>query len=455
MEHPVILSPGHNVPTFCIYTPKKDSSERPYLVAVGASSKDTGIAVVSALQRSVSTGPQTSVREFALGISPAHSQDGVRTFAIGRSLSSLSAELKKPRATARWKASASSPPSIGYVFTGQGANTYDTGRELLLHSTLFASVIRECDRVLASLPQCPEWAIETEMMRSDKESRLLETRFSQPFSTALQIGLVEILKAWNIQPTAVCGHSSGEIAAAYAAGILSLKAAITIAYYRGLHMHRGLDATRPGAMLSVDLDEGDAEQEIRLFKGRLDIAAVNSPLSVTVSGDADAVSELEKTLTERGVFVRKLRVQQAFHSSHMLPIAASYESALRACSWVQTRPASCRMWSSVTSQRAVADDMGPSYWAENMVRPVRFIDALNGVLTGRGENEPVVNVLIEIGPHPVLKGPAREVAARLGLKIPYIAPQKRNSPAYECVLEAVGQLFLLGCPVDLSSVNTD
>jgi acyl transferase domain-containing protein len=100
-------------------------------------------------------------------------------------------------------------------------------------------------------------------------------------------------------------------------------------------------------------------------------------------------------------------------------------------------------------------DMSPDYWAENMVRPVRFTDALGGMLAGRGEKEPAVNMLIETGPHPVLKVPAREVAARLGLKIPYITSQNRISRAYEGVLEAASQLFFLGYLVDLISVNND
>ena len=161
-------------------------------------------------------------------------------------------------------------------------------------------------------------------------------------------------------------------------------------------------------------------------------------------------------MVARSVFVRRLRVQQAFHSRHMLPIAALYEAALNACSWVQPKRASCRMWSSVTAQRAVAEKMGPGYWAENMVRPVRFADALSGILAEHNkEKEDTVSIFVEIGPHPVLKGPAREVAAQLDLKVPYVASQSRDSPAYECLLEAAGQLLALGYPVDLSAVNTD
>ena len=91
-----------------------------------------------------------------------------------------------------------------------------------------------------------------------------------------------------------------------------------------------------------------------------------------------------------------------------------------------------------------------------MVRPVRFADALSGILAGHNkEKEEAVSILVEIGPHPVLKGPAREVAARLDLKVPYVASQSRDSPAYECLLEAAGQLFALGYPIDLGAVNTD
>lgn len=97
------------------------------------------------------------------------------------------------------------------------------------------------------------------------------------------MALVTLLKEWGIRPTAVCGHSSGEMAAAFAAGILTLEGAIVVAYYRGLHMSHGIHQSNPGSMMAVGLTESEARAELEGYEGRLTIAAVNSPSSITVS----------------------------------------------------------------------------------------------------------------------------------------------------------------------------
>lgn len=202
------------------------------------------------------------------------------------------------------------------------------------------------------------------------------------------------------------------------------------------------------------LSESEIRTELASFDGRLNIAAVNSPSSVTVSGDADAITQLESKLSDHGIFARQLRVKQAFHSHHMLPLAPPYKAALEACKHFKTRNGTCRMFSSVTSQAADFRRMGAPYWAENMVQPVRFADALTGILLDEDENQ-LVDVLVEIGPHPALKGPGRQVLSFLTMNLPYVATLQRGQPAYESLLETAGSLFALGFKVDLKVVNQD
>jgi acyl transferase domain-containing protein len=160
-------------------------------------------------------------------------------------------------------------------------------------------------------------------------------------------------------------------------------------------MKKEVNESKRGGMVAVGLSEKDTRVEIEPFQSRLCIAAINSSASVTVSGDLDAVEELQKNLSNRGIFARALQVKQAFHSHHMFPLAPAYQGALEASPLFTTLSPTCRMYSRVTSRLASPEAMGPAYWAENMVKPVRFSGALTGTLIGEEENQ-VVDVLIEM-----------------------------------------------------------
>lgn len=258
------------------------------------------------------------------------------------------------------------------------------GRELIQKSPLFKQTLQRCDNILSQLPDAPEWSVVDELLKSQATSRLAETQFSQPLCTALQLAICTLLAQWGIEPAAVVGHSSGEIGAAYAAGILSFENAMITAYYRGLYMSNSPDDRITGAMMAVGLTEEQARAEIKPYTGRIVVAAINSPSSITLSGDKDAILELEKELKERKVFARQLHVSQAFHSHHMFPLATGYLQALEKYTKFTTLPAKCRMFSSVTGKPAQPSLMGPQYWVENMVGTVRFSDALGGILFDNG-----------------------------------------------------------------------
>lgn len=185
------------------------------------------------------------------------------------------------------------------------------GKQLMDSSATFAAVIDRCDGFLASLRDGPAWKIREEICKPPKLSNVHDSSFSQPLCTALQLGLVEVWKEWGVTPRAVFGHSSGEVAAAFAAGIISLRDAIVIAYYRGLYMGRSNStdiSKRKGAMCAVGLGETECGNLLKRYSGRAVVAAINSPSSCTLSGDEDAILEILETSTERGFFCRALRV---------------------------------------------------------------------------------------------------------------------------------------------------
>ncbi len=222
--------------------------------------------------------------------------------------------------------------AVVFLFTGQGAQWYvDTfdfdsiyqvdsdfpatrpamGKALIEESPLFQAVLLKCDLVLASLPDPPSWSVVDEMKKAPDVTNVYKSLYSQPLCTALQLGIVFLLRSWGISPTSVVGHSSGEIAAAYTAGLLSFDDAIIAAYYRGVFLRSTtLDAGQKlkGSMCAVGMSQSDALQLLTKYSDRVQLAAVNSPNSCTLSGDADVIREIEKDCVEQAVFCRSLRI---------------------------------------------------------------------------------------------------------------------------------------------------
>ncbi|KOS47319.1 hypothetical protein ACN38_g1732 [Penicillium nordicum] len=430
------------------------TQERPFLFPLTSHSVKTGKLTGEAFSNYVEERPELDIRDLAYNLSVRRSMHKFRSFAVSNDADTLLGDLVDPLPVAAWTAAQSEKPRIGFVFTGQGGQWFAMGRELIQKSPLFKQTLQRCDKILGQLPDAPEWSVVDELLKSQATTRLGETQFSQPLCTALQLALCTLLTQWGIEPTAVVGHSSGEMGAAYAAGILSFENALIAAYYRGLYMSNGPENGIKGSMMAVGLTEEEARLEIEPYKGRIAVAATNSPSSITLSGDEDAIVELKKDLVDRKVFARQLQVAQAFHSHHMFPLAPGYLQALEKHTKFAALPAQRKMFSSVTAKAAQPSLMGPQYWVDNMVGTVRFTEALSGILVDE-EGKQAVDVLMEIGPHPALKGPSRQTVQSLKLDIPYLSSLTRGTLDYEGLLTAAGQLFALGYPVDLAAVNSD
>lgn len=338
-------------------------------------------------------------------------------------------------------------PRLLGVFTGQGSQWPAMGAHLIRSSDFVRERIQHLEQSLATLPPSdrPAWHLQDEMLAGDDISRISEAALSQPLCTAIQIILVDLLRAAGITFAAVVGHSSGEIAAAYAAGFISDHDAIRIAYYRGIFARlAGNECTgQKGAMLAVGIAWEDAQDliNLRAFKGRLAVAAHNSPASVTFSGDADAIVHAKNVFDEEKKFARLLKVDTAYHSHHMMPCGDAYVQALRACGVRINRErtnTSCSWFSSVTPS---AQEMEPVealqdvYWRDNMTNPVLFAEAVKNAVA----SDEQINLAIEVGPHPALKGPATENISEVRTAaLPYCGALGRGKNDVEVFSEALG-----------------
>ncbi|KAJ5142544.1 Acyl transferase/acyl hydrolase/lysophospholipase [Penicillium bovifimosum] len=398
---------------------------------------------------------------------------------VGDTVAGLVASLAK-NVKAR---SAVRRPVLGFVFTGQGAQWAGMGKEMLQAYPVFKRSVLEIDEFLKDIGS--PFTMQEEITKSPKDSNLSHPTLSQTVCTGVQIALVDLLASWSIHPDSVTGHSSGEIAAAYAVGALSMKDAMSVAYYRGVVAGQLLDANQTkGAMMAVGMSPEEIQPYLDRFPSKqLVVACVNSPSSVTISGDVTAIDVLAETLKDKPIFSRRLEVGVAYHSPHIEQVAEQYLSLVdhiqpqrseQVPSEEKKERPTGSFFSSVTGTKVPPDELDAPYWVSNLVGQVKFAESLRMLCfetqsqragyarstrskrTGVAQ-KPSVDCLIEIGPHSALAGPIKQILkadAKLNsADITYLSILTRNSNAVTSALGAVATLAAMNYPIDFGAIN--
>lgn len=278
----------------------------------------------------------------------------------------------------------------------------------------------------------------------------------------LQIALVDLYSSWGITPSAVVGHSSGEIAAAYCVGGLSKESAWRVAYYRGL-LASTMKWPKRGAMLSVALSQQKAEDYINEVvpqsrKGDLAVGCVNSPTNVTLTGDEDCIDMFKSLMEEKCLFARKLAVPVAYHSKAMKHIASRYEALIDnivtpSDEWQYRHEPT--MFSSVTGKIVRATTLSqPKYWIDNLVSKVQFSKALiaakTWIQTNRNSSSDLNSTcIIEIGPHSALRRPVKDTVA----EIDYKPALQMGHSSLVTSLHLAGYLHCKGARLNFPAIN--
>ncbi|WP_244257996.1 type I polyketide synthase [Streptomyces sp. Tu 2975] len=328
---------------------------------------------------------------------------------------------------------------VGFVFSGNGAQWMGMGAELLGEDEAFTAEVSAVD---GSLRPMLGWSVRHELAGGREQERWNRTEVAQPLLFAVQAGVVAALAARGIEPAAVMGHSVGEVAAAYCAGALSRVQACQVVAARS----RAQAVTaRAGRMAAVGLCPDVVSRRLAQegFAGRLSIAAINADQDVTVAGEASALTEFGARLDDEGVFFRDLGLDYAFHTPAMDRIREPLTEALS-----DLLPGKCRIpfVSSVTGAAVEGTALGGGYWWSNVRKPVRFADAA-AVLAG---DELRCDVLVDIGPHPVLSGYLRRVAAADGSPVHVVPTLSRVHSGPAALDAAHARLLALGAQVDWS-----
>ncbi|XXH05842.1 hypothetical protein Hte_012280 [Hypoxylon texense] len=407
-----------------------------------------------------------------------------RASVVARSPEDLLSKLTRLQPDNFIRGSEDKSTNVAFVFGGQGAQWFAMARELLAFDIFLQSII-QATSYLKFHVGCSFNLLE-ELLKDEVSSRVSQPEISQPATTAIQIALVDLLTQHiGVVPISVCGHSSGEIAAAYTSGALSREHAWELAFHRGrcasTLQASSYNAGNPeGGMLAVGLSPSKVQKYVdRVRNGTVVVACINSPLSVTLSGDIKEVQELHAIFQAEGIFSRLLVVGVAYHSHHMKRCETAYLQSIahimprkpirrviphphsrgRLVTLDEICPvaesADCDsssktpiMYSSVTGQAISWEELYPAYWVRNMASPVLFSDAMHQMVSRKGDEQP--SMIIELSPHSSLQGPVNQIldAEEKLRKLPsYISVLHRNKNAAVTLLEAVGRLWSCGCNI--------
>ncbi|MEU9702885.1 amino acid adenylation domain-containing protein [Streptomyces sp. NPDC047981] len=329
-----------------------------------------------------------------------------------------------------------------WVFTGMGPQWWAMGRQLYATRPVYRQAVEAVDREIAAQAG---WSLVAELNAAEDASRMAETWLAQPANFAVQVGLAALWRAHGVHPSAVVGHSTGEIAAFYEAGVYSLRDAVRIVLARSRLQHR-LAGT--GTMLAVGLPEDEALRRAEPFGDRLSVAAVNSPGALTLAGDEAALGAYATSARADGVFAKLLDVQVPYHSAAMDAIK---DELLAELSDIAPRRARLPLQLTGREGRAEGPELDAAYWWHNVRDTVRFRAAVDA-LAADG-----YRTFLEIGPHPVLGHSIKECfqqTAETGEATATTLPSIRRAEDEALrFTTSLAALHTLGCPVDWHALH--
>ena len=330
-------------------------------------------------------------------------------------------------------------PKVAFLFTGQGSQYAGMGKAFYEAHPVFRQAVDRCAAVLDPLIGRSLVGLLCSAEGSPDADLLNQTGNTQPALFAFEYAMSELWRSWGVEPDVVMGHSVGEIAALCVAGGVSLEGGLELIAARG----RLMQALPPGGMMtSIMAPETRVIEVIAEWTDHVAIAAVNAPGQIVISGAGAAVTEITSRLAADGVSTRPLTVSHAFHSPLMRPMVSDFAAAVSRIPFTTPR---VPIVSCVTSDIITDEVVQSDYWIRQVLDPVRFTDGMARL------EQANVNTFVEVGPHPVLLGMARQCVSGDGrLWLPSL---RRDADPWSTLLGALAKLYVRGVEVDWNAFD--
>ncbi|MET0233956.1 MAG: type I polyketide synthase [Kibdelosporangium sp.] len=387
------------------------------------------------LRAQVAGDPELKLADVALSLATTRSAHPDRAVVVGSNreelltgLTALSLGETDPAVVEATVATAATAGKVVFVFPGQGSQWPGMALELADSSPVFAGRLAECERALAPFV---DWSLR-DMINDEEALRRLDVL--HPVLWALLVSLAEWWRSMGVEPSAVVGHSQGEIAAACVAGGLSLEDGARVVVLRSRAL---VTMTGHGGLLSVPLAPDEVRDLIEPWGDRLAVGAVNGPRHVIVSGEEAALAELRASLPEADT--RRVPAGVASHSVHVEHLR---ERLLTALAPVSPKSSQVPFYSTVTGAVLDTELLDSDYWYRNVRGTVRFADATRALIADGHR------VFVEASPHPVLAVPLQATADDSEVDVVVTGSLRRDAGGLKRMLMSLAEVHVRGTAVD-------
>jgi acyl transferase domain-containing protein/acyl carrier protein len=408
----------------------------PAVLPISARAEEALAATAGRLAEHLSAHPDLSLPDLGYTLSRRRSHLNYRRTVVAASIADAREQLQAFADAGQIPADRTSPtaPKLAFVCTGMGPQWWKMCRGLLDAYPAFTESVVRSDRELS---RYTNWSLIEELRADETRSRMADTDVAQPANFAIQVALAAQLKEFGINPDAVIGHSAGEVAAHYLAGVLTFEQAIQVIFHRSRLQQRTAGL---GRMLAVGLSAESlmrtiGDSTLDAIGRRVSIAAINSPSAVTIAGDSDVLDDIARQLSELGIFNRFLAGKIPYHTHYMDSVKDELCSALEELS---SNPGAIPLYSTVTGERLDGYTAGAAYWWQNTRATVLFDPAVRRMLDDGYTH------FVELGPHPVLAASMVEIATTQNAEVVVLATQRRNEDDGRALMNCVGALHCHG-----------